>query len=466
MFKRLVSHTAIYGLASQVPRLAGILALYFTSPFLTEIDFAVSGIINSLVGAVSVFGILGLNIVLSNLFYKSPMQYKWGWRQIYGFLTLWNIPYSILLAACIYFIVPIEAQSNALMIITLNIIPLVLFGATSTLCSTYYQLSQKPLQIMFRSIVVGLIAVGLNIVFIAHYKMGYMGWFWSGAISQLMLQLSYWYPLNIRLGLKPIFNFKWRTIRKFLKVSLPTVPHYYGGYLLNSSDRLMMKILQVPIPQIGLYNAANTLSNPYLALGTASGQAIAPMMLQAYKKNNERQARNLVFILQTGFLLLCFITAIWSKEVITLLIRNKALQGVYPLAIILVMGYAYRPMYFGANFILFYNEKTKKLWRVSFIAGILTVVINIIFIPIWGYTVAAYSTFIGLMFMGYSGYWLKDFKERNKENYYPLFWFILTIGLTALALVVVEQSTIFKLLLSILLTILGSLYIFKLNKNV
>lgn len=466
MFKKLVSHTAIYGLASQVPKIAGIFALYFTSPFLSRTDYAISGIISAVSGAISVFSSLGLNVVLSNMFYKSPQQYKWGWRQIYGFLTLWNIPYSLLLAACLYLIVPSEARENIFLIIALNTIPVVLFGATATLGGLYYQLSQKPAQIAIRSIVIGFIAIGFNIVFIAVYKMGYMGWFWSGAIAQILFQLSYWYPLNVKLRMKPIFNFKWRTIKKNLKISLPTVPHYYSTYLLNFSDRLIMKFVGVPTGNIGLYSAANTVSNPFSVLSIAAGQAVGPMMLQAHKNKNPRQGRNLIFILQILFLCGCFLGAIWVKELYTFLVRNPELHAAYPIGVIFIMSYAYRPMYMGANMSLFFYEKTKKLWRVSFVAGLLNVGLNFLLIPFFGFKIAAFTTFIGFMFIGYSGFFLKDYKHRNTENYYPLYWFIATVLLTTGAFFIVEFNILVKIIISILIVIPAMLSVFKINKKI
>src|SRR5690606_19546564 len=124
----------------------------------------------------------------------------------------------------------------------------------------YYQLKQQPLQIAIRTAIFGSIGIILTLLLVAYFRMGYMGWFWSGAITQILTQLSYWYPVNFKLGLTPIFNFKWRYIYRQLKVGLPTVPHYYGAYLLGTADRFLMKLLGLPVQDIGLYNATGTIS--------------------------------------------------------------------------------------------------------------------------------------------------------------------------------------------------------------
>ena len=138
MLKKLFSHTAIYGLAPQVPKIASVLTLPVITRYLTEIDFGVYGVIVAVAGSISVLGTLGLNIILSNTFFKSPGHYKWAWRQIYGFLILWNLPFAFLLGLILYFFIPQEAVQNNWYIILLNVIPVIFFFFFSNLGSLYY----------------------------------------------------------------------------------------------------------------------------------------------------------------------------------------------------------------------------------------------------------------------------------------------------------------------------------------
>ncbi|MGH2624190.1 MAG: lipopolysaccharide biosynthesis protein, partial [Sphingobacterium sp.] len=404
----------------------------------TEVDFGVYGVITAVAGSIAVLANLGLNIILSNSFFKTPGQYKWAWRQIYGFLILWNFPFSILLGFLLYFFIPIEASHNAMKIIILNVLPVAFFGPTAIIGTLHYQLKQQPIQIAIRAVVIGFITVGLNVLFIAGIEMGYMGWFFSICISTMLNQASYWWPLNKKQGITPIFNFKRRFIRNSLKISLPTVPHYYSAYLLDTSDRAIMKILNVNTGDIGKYNAAYTVANLVQKLGIATGQALAPMLNHSYKNKDEIGARRLIFILQITFLSITFLLSIWLKEIFMFLIKNHELASVYPLGIIIIMAYNYRPMYFGANYRLMYNEKTKVLLKVTFLAGIGNLILNLLLIKFFGYQMAAFTTFIALMYMGYAGYFLKEYKETKVLNYYPLLWLFTTIVLTGLAFYLVD----------------------------
>ncbi|ASU35142.1 lipopolysaccharide biosynthesis protein [Mucilaginibacter xinganensis] len=466
MLKKLFSHTAIYGLAPQVSKIAGFLALPLITKQLTSVDYGVYGLLTAYTTAISILAILGLRLVLVNSFYHSPKQFKWYWRQLYGFLNIWNVFFGALLGLLIYAIIPVEAASNTWKIVLLNIGPVVFFGQTSLLGLTYYQLKQQPMQIAARSIFFGFLSVGLNVLLIAHFKMGYMGWFWSNFITGVLTNASYWYPLNIRLKFTPIYNFKWRLIKRALKVSMPVIPHHYSSYLLDSSDKVIMNFYKVTTGDIGKYNVAYSIGNMFSALGVAGGYAIGPLMNEKYKKDDDKGARNLVFILQLAFFYTSFIACIWMKEVFHLMIRNRELSQMYPLGIVIAMSYNYRPIYMGAVSKLFYKEKTTFLWKLTLTAGLINVVLNLILIPFYGYQIAAYTTFAAFMYMAYAGYYYKVFNEINKVKYYQAYWLISTLVLTVAAYYIVELNIYIKASVSVGYSVIIGLLLLKFSREI
>lgn len=461
MLKKLFSHSMIYGIAPQIGKVAGIFALPIITKDLTEIDYGIWGIIVAYTGALQALFTLGMEVVLANSFFKMPSQHKWLWRQVYGFLYLVAIPFSILVGLLLYWVIPSEAQSNIILIIVLILAPRVLFGPTTILGLFYYQLRQNPIPVAIRSGVFGFLTVVLNVYTISYLKMGYMGWVWSLFIVTVLMNFSYWYPLVYKLNLSPIFNFKWRLIRKSFKVALPTIPHQYASFMLNTSDRIVMDGLNVSIGALGEYNLASTFGGYFQALIGAANQAVSPMMMECYKKNDDIQPRNMIFVLQIAMLVTTFLFCIWSKEIFEILINNDVLKKVYPLAIIIVMAYNYRPMFIGAMNKLFYVEKTELLWRVSFVAAALNIILNLIFIPIYGFETAAYTTFISLMYMGFSGHFIPKIKEIQTTKYYAEYWFLLIITLTGTAYYLVESSITFKLIITGLLFLLLILMYYK-----
>lgn len=454
MLKKLFSHTAIYGLAPQVVKIAQLFALPLITPYLTKDDYGINAIILAVTGSVSVFASLGLGVVLANSFTKSTHQYKWLWRQIYGFLICWNLLYAVLITVIIYLFIPPEASDKKWIIIFLNVSPLVLFASSGLLGGLYYQLSQKPMQVAVRSVLIGVLAIILNVYFIKYQGMGYMGWFWTGTITGTLMQLSYWYALNFKLGIKPIYNFKRKTIIRQIKICLPTIPHYYSGYLLNTFDKVIMRFYALPTAEVGRYAAAQTPSRLFESGTLAANQAIGPLLLQTYKNNDKLTERKLNFTVIIVSLCATSIVCLFMKELLPLIIKTAGMEDIYKIAIILVMGYNYRPMYVAANNKLFYVEKTKALLKVTTIASLISVGLNLITLYFFGVQAAAITLFISFMYMGYSGFFIKEFKESAGTNHHPILWLCLTLLLTSTVYLFSDWGIIVKLIIGGIITLL------------
>jgi len=432
MLRKLLSHAAIYGLAAQVPRMAGVLSLPLITRYLTTTDYGVAGVVTAYVAALNMVHSLGLSVVLVNSFARHPVRYRWVWRQVQGFLTLWSVAFGVVMALVLYWAVPAVAVAHRWELIMLNILPVLLFSGTELAAGYFLQMAQRPLPVALRSFVMGGVVVALNIYTIAFLRMGYMGWFYANFIGNTIGFVLYGYILYGRERMWPIFNFKWSRIRAWLKISLPMVPHHFSFFLLDASDKLIMDLLRVAVPRIGFYNIASSFGIYFMTASHAIVQAAAPYYMRFYAQATDREAalkaRNMTFLLQVLFLGVTCLLSLWMKELFALLIKNEALQAAYPLAIIILMGYNYRPMYLGAVNQLVYQEHTRVMWKVSTVAGVGNLLLNLLLIPNYGVEAAAFTTFAALMYMGYSGYVLKEYKQVTQLNYYPWFWLSLNLS--------------------------------------
>jgi O-antigen/teichoic acid export membrane protein len=184
-------------------------------------------------------------------------------------------------------------------------------------------------------------------------------------------------------------------------------------------------------------------------------------MMRCYKNGDEHTARKLVFFLQGIFLMSTFLACVWMHEIFMLLIKNDALNQMYYLGIIIVMAFNYRPIYYGAVNKLFYLEKTKVLWRLTFIPGVINVFLNLIFIPFYGYEFAAISTFITFSLMGVLGYLQKDYKEHQKLNYFPIHWTLLNVSLCIVAYMLKDSSISIKISVTGMVSVIPIVLFFK-----
>jgi O-antigen/teichoic acid export membrane protein len=294
--------------------------------------------------------------------------------------------------------------------------------------------------------------------------MGYMGWFISTAAATAIQFIFFFYPIFFKYQLGPLFAFRKIFLKNQLKVSLPVIPHNYSTYLLNSSDRIVMDNTGVKISEIGKFNMAYTFGNYFDFFANAVGMAVGPFFTKVISKGSVKSEKDYHFIthwLQISFIIAGFLFSLWTKELTTILIRNDQLNTVYPLAIIIIMGYVSRPYYWAIVNKMQFNEQTQKLWRISFIAGVLNVVLNIILVPKFGIMAAAITTFVALLYMGFSGYYLKITSTEMKKSYYPA-TFIVIITLSTLVVYLLKDiSPVFKLGISLFLLLLFLLYSWK-----
>lgn len=458
MYKKILSQSAVYGLAPYIPKIAGIFTLPIITKYLTDVDYGIAGTIAAYTGAIAVFSTLGTSIVLTTSFYKSKFQYKWLWRQLYGFLQYWMIIFAILQGLLLYFIIPEEAQENKWNIIFLANFSTVFFGATSFVGTMHYRLLQKPVPIAIRNIISGFITIFATLFFVAYLKLGYMGWYISSFISGCFINLSYWWVVNKKWKLSPIYRFKWRTIKKYLGISIPAIPHYYSSYLLTSSNRLVMDKFGIPIGAIGNYNLAAQFGGYFEMFAGAINMAVNPMAMEQIRNKDEVAAKKMILFIFAIILIATFLFSIWSKEIFELLIKNNELKKIYPLAIILVMAYNYRSMYIASTNMFFYHEKTKGLLKISTVAGVLGFIGYMVVIPIWGIYGAAIVNFVFLQYMGYSGFFMKEYKENTKVSYPYLKILFTTLILTAMAYIAVEADILIKAFLSLIF--IGSIFPF------
>jgi O-antigen/teichoic acid export membrane protein len=438
--KKLFGPAVVYGLASQVTSLIQVFILPIVSPYLTKADFGISTVILGYLAMFSAFQYLGLPIIVSNAFYKHRHRYEYLFRASLGLLHIWSVPYCSFIAIILYFVCPEGAQDQTWWIIGAVCLPRLLLGPIDAIGILLFQLKQKPLVILVTTLLTGLIGSAVNMYCIVYLGIGYMGFIYGIAAGAIVQKLSMHYLITYRLGMTPIYTVPWKYWKPRLAISLPLIPHYYAGYLLNSSDRIVMDQLGVSMGDIGIYDGAGKFGNLFNSGSIAINKAVSPLLKEALRDKQDFMVRYLSEVFQLTLFVLTFGVTMLLPEVFPMLIRTPGMEAAIPIAVPIIMAYNYRGMYVGNVSVMFYFERTKKLLRLSFVAGISNVLLNLMFIPYWGFEAAAWSTFVCYLYTGYAGFMLKDYSENIKHRMNWPFWLVLTIALTCLAYFMQNQS--------------------------
>jgi O-antigen/teichoic acid export membrane protein len=438
----------------QLPKLVSFFMLPILTKYLTPEDYGINGIILAYVGAFDALKDLGLSVILNNSFFKYPNRYTFTWQRVHGFVQVWAPFYGLLLIPLIIVVTPDVAIKDVIWIILCIVVPIIFFQPVTTIGRLYYQLNKKPVSFVTVALISSFTAILVNYITIVPLRMGYLGFLLGTTAAGFVAFVIYAYLIYFRLKLLPSLRFSWKWLKRNLLITLPTIPHFYAGYLLNISDRVLLDFLKVPVKEIGLYAFAYGIGTYFSILGKSLQLASGPYLMEFYKLENhegDKKARNISYFMQAGMLLIAFFICLWMKELFQFIARNEELKSSYYLAIPVVMAYTYFPSYNFNGLKMWYLEKTKALMKISVVAAILSVGLNLVLIPLFGILGAAVTTFISFMFMGFGGYLYPGIRNSFKVKYYGGVWLLVIVILSIITFYLKSASISIKVIITLML---------------
>ncbi|MBR0341466.1 MAG: oligosaccharide flippase family protein [Oscillospiraceae bacterium] len=182
--------------------------------------------------------------------------------------------------------------------------------------------------------------------------------------------------------------------RKFWKHALsfnvPLVPHYLSQTVLNSADRIMINSM-VNASAAGIYGLAYSISQIMTMFNTALMQTVEPWL---YEKINDKKIEDISKVAYPTFVIIALVNlALMSlaPEVVRIFAPAAYYDAIWvipPVAMSVFFTFSYA---FFAVF-EFYYKKTNLVAVASCAGAVLNIILNYIFIKIFGYYAAGYTT--------------------------------------------------------------------------
>lgn len=245
------------------------------------------------------------------------------------------------------------------------------------------------------SILSTLLNICLSIALIILYfkSQAYTGRILGGAI----ITISFALYLYIRIMIKGKVNFDLNYLKFGLILSLPLIPHTLSSTVLSQFDRVMINYYIGP-STAGIYSFTYNIGMVLNVVWSSLNSAWVPWFYEKmnqsdYYKITEKAKSYLIFfsIITIGLVLI-------SPELIKILAPSQYWDGIRLVAPIVLSGYFVFLYSFASN-TEFYYKKTKYIAIGSIASAIINIVLNMILIPICGYTVAAYTTLISYILL-------------------------------------------------------------------
>lgn len=255
-----------------------------------------------------------------------------------------------------------------------------------------------------------------------------------------------------------IFNTKyWRYALGF---NLPLIPHYLSTTILSSADRIMIGNM-VGKSEAGIYSVAYSIGMVCTLFSQAINQAYLPWL---YKRMKKEVYSGISGISNTFLLImLCILAMIicFAPEVVWIVGSKKYMEAIWAIPPVCGSIFFIFLQNLFAN-IEYYFEKTKLIAAASVGVAILNIILNYIFIQLFGYLAAGYTTLFCYIAYSVVHYFvLKRICDQNSVNLNMLFDLKTVIGLSILMLAVtgimlfIYKSQYIRYSIFVILLILG-----------
>ena len=177
-----------------------------------------------------------------------------------------------------------------------------------------------------------------------------------------------------------------------LKFNIPLIPHYMSMYILASSDRIMITKM-IDTTSTAIYSVAYTVASVIQILWTSIEASLSPWIYERLDVQDEESVRKTSGQIMLTFAVFCLGCTLFAPEIMTILAPDSYKAGIY--AIPAIAG----GVYFTAVYSLYmrielFYKKTTFATVASTIAAVSNIILNYIFIKLFGFVAAGYTTMV------------------------------------------------------------------------
>ena len=241
------------------------------------------------------------------------------------------------------------------------------------------------------NVIASLSMLVLNIVFVSVFQWGYMSLIASTCIVNILQFVLYITTVRIKIS-KKLFDRE--LFKKMFRYALPMLPMTICIWVLNMSDRLMMKYF-CGSHEVGIYGIGTRFVTILTVIITGIATAYTAF---AFKNEKEEGAKELfadvvsgIFVLLAG---ICTTIAIFGKDIIALMADPK-----YAEAYKVLNGLMFAQLAFAMNTFMGYGiafkKKSKYFFYAVSIGAVANVLTNLIVLPIYGSQGASMAALLG-----------------------------------------------------------------------
>lgn len=455
--KKLASQTLTYGLSTMIGRFINFLLVPLYTSCYEPHEYGIVTDIYALVAFVSVVLVYGMETA----FFNFTRNAKYSLKTVYGtgFNTLLSSTLIFLVLGTVFYkqlAVPLGYASSEIYHpeYVLYFIWILGLDALSTLPFALLRQQEKPI----RFSVIRLAGIGINVILNLYFLLwapklvsdGLSAPFYSESIGlgyificnliSSSVTLLLLLPGTLDYGIKADKGLR----KDMLRYSWPLIFIGLAGIANETFDRAILKHLGTKednLYELGVYGAFYKLSMVMSLFIQAFRFAAEPFFFNQFKEQN---AKVLYARIMDYFVMVCcgiyMITLLFVKEISGLLIRNTSYfehpdgLNIVP---VLLLANLFLGVYYSISVWYRLTDNTKKGSVLSIIAALLTILLNVIFIPVFGFIASAWITLLVYFLLALANY---IWGQKHYPVPYNLFKLALIITSTIVLTYLAEHS--------------------------
>lgn len=397
-YKLFVQRIGLVGVTNILISLSSIILLPVLTKNLTIQDYGVWGLFNTTVAFIPLIANLGLPYSMVR-FLAVKYEKKEILEEFYSITFLLSV--SGLIISLILFLfskqialVLFNGNTTVSLLLSVSVLVNLIYSSFSTYFRTFQQM--KTFSIL------SLIQTYFMVVLIIYLVQS--GYKISGVVFGYFIILLVVSLAAIVLVIRQIgFKFpKFKKIKEYLSFGMPTVPGNLSSWMVDLSDRYVIGIL-LGTAFVGYYTPGYTLGN-LIVMFMAPFAFLLPSLLSLYYDQNKIEEVKLHLKYSLKYFLLIAIPAVFglsflSKPLLTVLSTAAIAQNGYLITPFVAIGALLFGVYGIISQVLALKKKTKIIGSLWIVAALINLILNIIFVPLFGIVAAAIMTLIAYAFV-------------------------------------------------------------------
>ncbi|MCK3683745.1 oligosaccharide flippase family protein [Maribellus sp. YY47] len=377
---------------------------------LSTSDYGIIAIYQTFVNIFIIVATISLEQSVRHIYLREKHIFKEFTGSVLNFLLLFNILFIGILWMIQKDVVNIfELQKGLFLYALLNI----LFGGANAIYNMYLMASQQSKKFMLIQVISALFIplIAIPLILKANKEL----YLWRIIPQVLITGVLAIYSSYSLIKISK-FTLKINHVKRALKFSLPLLPHFLATFILVQFDRIAINKI-IDSSATGIYSFGYSLGSILNAVFASTNAAWLPI----FYKNLKNKEYDFVKMKMISYVkLILFISAlmiIFSKEAIWILADEKFYSAIN-LVPSIVLGISFTFLFTIYVSYLYYIEKTKLIPILTIAAGVLNIVLNILFIPVYGIIAAAVTTLVSYILLFVLTYLsVKKSTETIKEGF-------------------------------------------------